>query len=201
MESMILNIVKCLKNSGVVVIPTDTLYALTCDATCDEAVKKIFAIKHRDISKPLPILVRDIDEAMKFIKLNKKAEILAKKFWPGSLTIVGELKAVSGLSKVLNIGKTTIAIRVPNNAVCLSVLKEVSFPIIGTSANLSGDKNCDVLAEVKEVFDGVVDYIHPEELASKDPKPSTIIECMDEEIKIARYGAISENEINEALSC
>lgn len=196
MEAKIKEIVQSISKGGVVVFPTDTLYALSCDATNDLAVEKLFEIKGRDKKMSLPILVKDIEYARKLIKFNKQAELLATKFWPGKLTIIGEYIGGHDISSFVNAGKNTMAIRIPCDEVALKILEACNVPLIGTSANISGASNNASIEEVRKQLGQKVDYVLDIKThIGSNPQPSTIVECVDEKIKIARMGAISTEEI------
>ena len=193
-----LDIIKCVKSGGVVVFPTDTLFALSCDATNDFAVKRVFEIKGRELNKPLPIFVSGIEMASQYIEMNEDARSLAKEFWPGKLTILGKSKAGVKLSKAINNGADTIAVRVPECKVVLEIIKELNVPIVGTSANISGDDDSSSIKLIKEKFGCQVDYYLEGEIIS-NAMPSTIVDVTSGKIEIARSGAISVSKISKVL--
>ena len=126
--SDIVNLLKC---GEIACLPTDTLFTLTCDATNNEALNNIFRIKSRDRAKHLPILCSSLEQAMQYGIFSEMALLLAKKFWPGKLTLI--LPTHGGK------GKDSIAIRVPNHGSLLAIMQKLDGPIIGTSANISGN--------------------------------------------------------------
>src|SRR5437868_7431603 len=80
-----------IKNGGVAIFPTDTLYGIGCDPYSDSAVERIFKIKGRDEKKPLPVLSYSVQDAQKIVSLGRAGRALAEKYWPGALTIVSPL--------------------------------------------------------------------------------------------------------------
>ena len=102
-----------IRDGGVVIFPTDTVYGIGCDPYDEKAVEKIYKIKSRDSSKPLPVLVHSMEVASKIAEFDKHSEKLARNFWPGPLTLILKLTD-KRLVKSLNIDKK-IALRVPNN--------------------------------------------------------------------------------------
>ena len=104
-------IITALKNGAVLVLPTDTVYGLVCDAESEKAVEKIFSIKKRDKSKSLLVFVQNIKQAEKIADVNKDQEKFLKSNWPGQVTAI--LKAKKGLSPLVY-KDDTIGIRVPN---------------------------------------------------------------------------------------
>lgn len=193
-----LDIIKCVKSGGVVVFPTDTLFALSCDATNDFAVKRVFEIKGRELNKPLPIFVSGIEMASQYIEMNEDARSLAKEFWPGKLTIIGKSKAGRKLSKAINNGTDAVAVRVPECKVALEIIKALDVPIVGTSANISGDDDSGSIKLIKEKFGSQVDYYLAGDIDS-NAMPSTIVDSTSGKIEIARSGAIPVSKISKVL--
>lgn len=133
-----------LEGGGVVVIPTDTVYGLAARLDRPKAVDKIFKLKGRPRSKPLPILVPDIKTARMLGEFDKDALELAMKSWPGAVTIV-----VRTTEDVPDIGGdgTTVGLRMPDHPFTLNLLRECG-PLVATSANPSGNPTGAVLQEV-----------------------------------------------------
>jgi len=103
-----------LKQGGLIVFPTDTVYGLGADAQNSRAVKKIFAAKNRPLSNPLPILIAEKNDLKKYTRsVSKKIQKLTDKFWPGPLTIVLKKKKI--ISDAVTAGKNSVGIRVPAN--------------------------------------------------------------------------------------
>ena len=186
--------VESFKNGGVIIFPTDTVYGVGCNPYDENAVKRIYELKNRDNTKPLPILGYSKQVLENIVEFDGIANTIAEKFWPGRLTIILPLK--DDRLKILSNGEDSLAVRVPNNKCILSLLKECEL-IVGTSANISGKEpftdpqklaneipNCDVF-----VNDG---KIH-------SSGASTIIEIVNQQIKILRSGDISENDLVRIL--
>ena len=187
-----------LEEGGVLVFPTETAYGLIADSTNKKAVDKIYKIKGRDFKKPLPVVCSSLKQVREFFYLPPRAEDLAKKYWPGPLSIILPVKisVTSGLRVVVNPNKATAAVRITTLAVLQSLAKEFSRPLTATSANLSGRKTLykekEVLAEFrKNLFkpDAAV-------LAGDLPEvpPSTIVELVGKDIKVLRPGPIKINK-------
>ncbi len=120
--------VHILKRGGLVAFPTDTVYGLGADARNLRAVKKIFAVKKRPLSNPLPILIAKKSDLKKYtLGTSKKIKKITDKFWPGPLTITLEKKKI--ISDVVTAGKKTVGIRVPKNPVALALIKTLGRPI------------------------------------------------------------------------
>jgi L-threonylcarbamoyladenylate synthase len=184
------------KHGGVVVFPTDTIYGIGCDPYNDAAVKRIFRIKGRDEKKPLPVLAYSAQDAEKLIALGRTGMALAKKYWPGALTIVAPITD-NRISPMVTAGSMNLAARVPANRCVLLLLKHCKY-LVGTSANLSGQKS---LKSVKEVlgsglagFDALLDGG-----AVEKGVESTIVDVAGATPKVVREGAIKAEEIYRSL--
>ena len=176
--------VNLLKQGGVLVCPTDTVYGLLADATNQKAVARIFALKKRSTSKALPIFVRDLKMAKKLAQIYQRQEVFLKKVWPGQVTVV--LKRKKG-SKIYGVKPNTIALRIPNNSFLQQLLTKFNRPLIATSANLSGEPASTHLQDIFQQFkdqDWLVDLFI--EADTKPKRPSLIVDLIGEEIKILR---------------
>lgn len=190
----ILKIVKVIREGGVVVCPTDTVYGLVGDATNKRAVEKIFKIKKRPKNKPLPIFVKDIKMAKELAEISKKQEKFLKKIWPGKTTVVLKSQITNYKSqanpkfKIYGINKKTIALRIPNYGLLLDLVKQLSRPLTGTSANVSGQPASGEIKKVLKQFENKKyqpDLIIDEGNLSKS-KPSKIIDLIVFPPKILR---------------
>ena len=152
LEKKVEIIAQQIKKGAVLVLPTDTVYGLAAEATNEEGVKRIFRIKKRPKDKVLSIFVRDIKMAKEFAFINKEAERFLKNAWPGRLTAVlrakPKAKRLFGFGIVSPEGK--IGLRIPKYRLINRLLKELNFPLTGTSANISGRPS---LSRIKDVFE------------------------------------------------
>lgn len=190
-------VVRCasiVKEGGVIVFPTDTVYGIGCDPYSDSSVERIFAIKGRQDDKPLPVLAASIADAEKIVKLGKAGRVLAKKFWPGALTIVAPLADPKISDRVLA-GRRSLAVRVPANKCALNLLYMCKY-LVGTSANPSGRPAPTSAQEVAlEGYDALL--VDKSALIGVE---STIVDVTTGTPKITRQGAISAGEIEKVLA-
>lgn len=178
------------KRGGVVVFPTDTVYGIGCDPYNDDAVTRIFSIKGRVEGKPLPVLASGIESAQKLVRLCKVGTLLAKKFWPGALTIVAPL-ADHKISTGVLAGRKSLAVRVPAGACTLGLLSLCRY-LVGTSANPSGMPSPKTAQEVSLTgYDAILVDTTP-----AVGKESTIVDITGHTLEIIREGAISAQEIH-----
>ena len=132
-----------LKDGGILVYPTDTLYGLGCDATSKAAVEKIYSLKERDRGKPLSIIVSDYAMLLEYCEVSSSQEKILHALLPGPYTFILQLRKPIPASPNLTIG-----VRVPEHIFMRQVSKELNMPIVSTSANISGQKDA---AELKEI--------------------------------------------------
>ena len=189
---------KCLKSissEGVIIFPTDTVYGIGCDVFSSIPMKRIFEIKGRDFSKALPILIGNLEQINSVVEsLDCRSEKLIKTFWPGPLTII--LPKHGSLPPNLS-PYDTVGIRMPNHLWLIDLIK-LSGPLAATSANPSGEAEARNVKEVVDTLDGKIDLIIDGGQSSLGP-PSTVVECLTNEIRILREGPISKTDILSAL--
>ncbi|MBN2502783.1 MAG: threonylcarbamoyl-AMP synthase [Anaerolineales bacterium] len=185
-----------LLNGGVVAFPTDTVYGLAALVTNEEAVSRLYAIKGRQHTKAIAVLMSHMDKLDQVaLHPSKDALKLAFDFWPGPLTlIVPRHPRIPGILSPL----PTIGVRVPNHAVALELLAETG-PLGVTSANITGGENTTTAAEVLAQLN---DRIHLILDGGKSPGgiPSTVVDMTAESPVILRQGPITEAQIQATLA-
>ena len=183
---------KAINDGAIVVFPTDTVYGLGCDPYNHDAVTSLYEIKKRKKTKPFPILGYSKKELEKIAEFNPLEEKIAKKFWPGPITLILKVKDKE-IQKTLDLeGK--IAVRVPNNQCVLALLKECKL-LVGTSANISDTTSFNDPKECSRNLNGYDLFIDGGIILSQGE--STIVEIEDGDVKVLRKGIISEEEIKE----
>lgn len=182
----------------VIAIPTDTFYGLAADPFNLNAVQQVYAIKGRVERKALPILVRSLEEAEELaMGLPEAFYVLARRFWPGALTIVVDGSQKIPLKVTGNTGR--VALRWPNSLVACKLIETADLPVTGTSANLSGFAACaDATQVVKQLGDRLPLVLDAGE--SKAMLPSTIVELRGSAWHLVREGAVPEQEIRDTLA-
>lgn len=187
--AIIMQAVEIIKNGGVVAFPTDTAYGFAVDALSEEAIGKLFIMKKR-IQKPLPVIVSNI-KMLKQIAIPVEKEIkIAKKYWPGPLTIIFKKKEF--VPSALTLGLETIGVRIPDNKVALALINHFGKPLTSTSANITGQPNCYTAEAVERQFRE--EFCQPElilDAGELEGVPvSTVIQVVDNKIKILREGPV-----------
>lgn len=183
---------KYIRNGGIIIYPTDTVYGLGADPYNKDAIDRIFEVKGRDKSKPLPLLCSSLDHVNRIVHMNYDAKRLAERFWPGALTVLMELKD----KQLINTLCTEKAgVRIPNNSCALKLINACNGILIGTSANISGYKSIQDVKELDPRLVEKVDIIIDDGVALGIE--STIIDILEK--KIVREGYIKKQQIEEVL--
>jgi L-threonylcarbamoyladenylate synthase len=180
----------------VVAIPTDALYALVADPFDLRAVRQVYHAKGRENHRPLPIFVRDplmVEELVR--EATPRFHVLARRFWPGPLTIIMTASPTLPLRATGNTGR--LAVRQSKSRLVDELLTRLDQPLIATSANLSGRPTCTSGIEVFGVMDGRVDLV-------LDGGPSvgigaTTLDITEVDWRLIREGAIPRTDIAECL--
>lgn len=186
-----------IRSGEVLGMPTDTFYGLAADPFNLRAVDKVYDIKTRSRHKPLSLLIASTDQAEELAKpLPEEFYALARKFWPGPLTII--VKAGSRLPLKVTANTGNVALRVPNAQIPLAVVTAAAIPITATSANLSGASECTSAEQVREQLEGRINIIVDGGTSPRDVA-STIIDLTDEAKRwhVIREGAIPSDEISK----
>jgi L-threonylcarbamoyladenylate synthase len=184
------------RRGDVVAIPTDALYTLVADPLNLHAVGKVFAAKGRESIRSLPLLVSDIVMAEELAsEVSARFYLLARKFWPGPLTIIAPASSRVPLKVTGNTGR--LALRQSQSKVANALLERLSQPLIATSANLSGQPTCTSGIEVFGVMDGSVDLVL--DGGTVAGTGATTIDVTEVLWKVIKEGAIKEKEIAEVL--
>ena len=190
-------IARALIAGAVAAYPTETFYALGAAAFSRKAVDRVFMLKKRDPSKPLSLIVSDMDMVKAVSAASPPGFLaLAEEFWPGPLTLV--LPAASGLPESLLGPGRTIALRVPPLAWLRALVRELGEPLTATSANLAGEKELADPSEVKALFGGRVEII-VDGGPTPGGLPSTIVDLTGEKPRVIREGKIPAVRIEAFL--
>jgi len=185
-----------LQRGGLVAFPTDTVYGVGALAFDGKAVESIYAAKDRPIEKAIPVLIADADDMEKIgIDIPDIAYQLAARFWPGPLTVVVPKKPTLPESVSAT---ETVGVRVPDHEVARALLRAAG-PMAVTSANISGQPSPSTAQEVLAQLGGRIDLIL-DGGTTPGGVPSTLVDCMGEEIRILRKGPISLEDIKLKLS-
>jgi L-threonylcarbamoyladenylate synthase len=178
-----------IRGGGLVGFPTETVYGLAADALNEDAVRRVFEVKGRPASNPLPVQVACTEDVYKLAsEVPEVAAKLMDRFFPGPLTLV--LNAAPSVSEIITAGTGKIGIRMPDHPVALALIESASGPIVAPSANTSGDPPPTTADEVLAYFDGRIELI-----LDAGPSPiqvaSTIVDVTKTPPHILRQGVIT----------
>ena len=185
-----------LRRGQVVAIPTDALYTLVADPYNLRAVTQVFKAKGREPHLSLPILIRDTLMAEELAsELNNRFFLLARRFWPGPLTIIVPASARVPLKVTGNTGR--LALRQPRSAVASQLVALTGQPLIATSANISGSPTCSSGIDVFALMDGRVDLVLDGGVCTG--LGSTTVDITEPYWRLIKTGAVEEKAIAECL--
>ncbi len=185
-----------IKNGGIVIFPTETVYGIGVNGLDQEAVKKLYEVKKRPLDKPFSLLVDSLQMIKELTEeISSEEEKLIKKFFPGPLTLIMKKKNI--VPDITTANTPYVGIRMPDNDITLALIKKAGVPIAAPSANISGKPSGTNIEDIKEDFLNI-DYM----LDAGEAKigiASTIVKIENSEVKIIREGSISKEEIEECL--
>jgi len=188
---------KHIKEGNIVVFPTETVYGIGTNALDEEAVKKLYKIKKRDINKPISILVSNMEMVNQIAKDITEVEYkIMEKFFPGPLTII--LKKKDIVPDIVTAGKDTVGVRMPSGEIARKLVEMAGVPIAAPSANISGEPSGTNLHEIKKHFEEKVDF-YIDGGDSEIGLASTIVQVVDGKPVILRQGSITLEEINNLI--
>lgn len=182
-QASIQHAVQVLRQGGVVAHPTDTCYGLATDVFNEKALCHLYEMKDMAPEKPVSILVRSLEEAKRFGKFSPLALRLAKRFWPGPLTLVVPRTAL--LPAFFNPGVVEIGIRLIDEPFSLAMLQQFGGPITTTSANAHGLPSPYDVSEISVKADAILDGGK----LDRSQKPSTLVRVIGEKAGILREGS------------
>ena len=176
--------VEVLRQGGIIIYPTDTVYGLGCDLSNKKGIEKIYELKKRNKKKPLSFVCSDLKHISRYAKVTDYAYKTMKRLLPGAYTFI--LEASRLVPKIILPKRSTTGIRVPNNQICLALVREFGQPIISTSVKTAQGEILGDPYAIKEYFDRVVDLIIDGGIIM--PEPSSVISLVDDNIEIIRIG-------------
>lgn len=177
--------VDVLRNGGVIIYPTDTVYGLGCDIFNSDAVKRIYDIKNESETKLFSFICPDLKDIAKYAKVSDFAYKTIKRLVPGAYTFV--LPAAKEVPKKLWTKRKTVGIRVPNNQIALMLAKELGNPIISTSTTTRLGKRLINPDEIRSIFEFSVDLMLSTGSLGNDS--SSIVDLSNDEPDIIREGS------------
>ncbi|MCL4498564.1 MAG: L-threonylcarbamoyladenylate synthase [Deltaproteobacteria bacterium] len=195
-ENDYIDIGKHLSSSGILIYPTETSYAIGANALDNAAVKMIYDIKGRDFTKPLPVLVKDLNMLINIAYVGRQEEDIISKFWPGPLTILFKSK-ISG-KYLFTSDSEFVGARISPHPFPEMLFNKIDFPITATSANISGEDSLTDFESIKMVSKGFEEKIVLIDGGELTGGASTIIRTLKKKVIMVREG---DNNTKERLVC
>ena len=187
--------ISILREGGLVAFPTDTVYGLGAAANLPQAVARVYKVKQRPRNMPLPLLLADVSQIGEVAEsVPEVAWLLIRSFLPGALTIV--LPRSNSVPDVVTAGGTSIAVRIPAHFVPVALIEGLGRPIVGTSANLSGQPSPLTADEVYAQLGNRIDWII-DGGTCPGGRESTLVDVTGEVPVVLREGAISRKELEQ----
>ncbi len=187
--------VQALSEGKLVVLPTDTVYGIAANASCEAAVLRLFEVKQRAADNPLPVLIADPEQVNTAARqIPSLVHRLAERFWPGPLTII--LHKSPAISDLVTARQPTVGLRVPDHELTRAILRQAEFPVAVTSANISDQPAACTAQQVVASLGSAIDM-----LIDDDPCPggipSTVLDLTVSPPQILRDGPISRRQLEQ----
>ena len=189
-----LKAVAALEQGEVIALPTETVYGFACDARDPQALLRLYELKGRPAKVPLPVAIAEPSWAAAWQREpDPRVDVLARRWWPGPLTLVVE--ASEGVSEVLSAGLGTVALRVPDQATTRAIIAAFGRPVALTSANRHGEAPATSASAIETHFpEGLAVVVDGG--ASQLGVPSTLVALeRDGAWRVLRAGAVTEAEV------
>jgi L-threonylcarbamoyladenylate synthase len=182
---------------GVIAFRTDTFYGLGADPFNANAIQKIRALKGREETKPILLLISDDSEVNRFIQQAEFFKVVARKHWPAPLTLIGVARPE--VPAELTAGTNSLGVRLPDDEDVRAFVRTCGGALTATSANVSGQPPARTAKEVENYFPAGIDLIvDGGEVTATEA--STVLDVSSSEVRLVREGAISRDELKELFS-
>lgn len=176
-------VVQVLDQAGLIIYPTDTFYGIGCDLFNKKSIKRIYQLKKRPLTKPFSFVCSDLKDISLYAKVSNYAYRIMKRLLPGPYTFI--LEGTRLVPKLMLTRRRTVGIRVPNNKICLSIVKSLGRPIISTSVQF------DEPSVIHDTYSSLVEMVIDGGIISHEP--STIVSLIEDRPEVIREG---KGEIN-----
>jgi tRNA threonylcarbamoyl adenosine modification protein (Sua5/YciO/YrdC/YwlC family) len=177
-KRLISKVVHVLDQGGLVIYPTDTFYGIGCDLFNKKSIKRIYQIKKRPVTKPFSFICADLKDISLYAQVSNNAYRIMKRVLPGPYTFL--LEGTRLVPKLMLTKRRTVGIRVPDNKVCLAIVKALGRPIISTSIDLEEP------LEIHDTYSSLVEMVVDGGIISYEP--STVVSLVGDSPEVIRKG-------------
>jgi len=182
-KRLVNKVVQVLDQGGLIVYPTDTFYGIGCDLFNKKSIKRIYQLKRRSLTKPFSFVCANLKDISLYAQVSNHAYRIMKRSLPGPYTFV--LEGTRLVPKLMLTKRRTVGIRVPDNKICLAIVKSLGRPIISTSVNLEEP------SVIHDTYSSLVEMVIDGGVVSHEP--STVVSLIDDNPEVIREG---KGEIN-----
>jgi len=182
-KRLISQVVQVLDQGGLIIYPTDTFYGIGCDLFNKKSIKQIYQLKRRPLTKPFSFVCANLKDISLYAQVSNNAYRIMRRSLPGPYTFV--LEGTRLVPKLMLTKRRTVGIRVPDNKICLAIVKSLGRPIISTSVNL------DEPSVIHDTYSSFVEIVIDGGVISHEP--STVVSLIDDNPEVIREG---KGEIN-----
>lgn len=183
-DRLIQRAAEILAKGGIIAYPTDTVYGIGCDIFCKQSIEKIFLLKGKSKHAPLSFICPDLKDISKYAYVSNQAYKILRQLLPGPYTFV--LKGTRLVPKLMITKRKTVGIRIPDNNICISLLKELGHPIVSTSASFRDDVILNDPEEIDIHMGHALDLIIDGGILGMTP--SSVVDLCEEPFRILRQG-------------
>jgi tRNA threonylcarbamoyl adenosine modification protein (Sua5/YciO/YrdC/YwlC family) len=177
-KRLVNKVIEVLDQGGLIIYPTDTFYGIGCDLFNKKSITRIYQLKRRPLTKPFSFVCADLKDISLYAKVSNHAYRIMRRSLPGPYTFV--LEGTRLVPKLMLTSRRTVGIRVPDNKICLHIVKSLGRPIISTSVNLAEP------LEIHDTYSPMVDIVIDGGVISYEP--STVISLVDDNPEVLREG-------------
>lgn len=183
-ERLIRKVVESLRQGGIIAYPTDTYYGIGCDIMNKKAIEKIYQIKQRHKNKPFSFICSGLENISRYAKVSNYAYRTMKRLLPGPYTFI--LEGSKMVPKMMLTKRKTAGIRVPDNRICIDIIRVLGNPIISTSASLPDNRILHDPSLIHEYFNSHLDFVI--DGGPVPGNPSSVISLINDEPEVLREG-------------
>jgi tRNA threonylcarbamoyl adenosine modification protein (Sua5/YciO/YrdC/YwlC family) len=183
-ERLIQQAAEKLSKGGIIAYPTDTVYGVGCDIFCKQSIEKIYLLKTKSKNSPLSFICPDLKDISKYAYVSNKAYKIMRQLFPGPYTFV--LRGTRIVPKLMMTKRKTVGIRIPDNKICIALLKELGRPIVSTSATIKDEVILNDPEEIDIHLGHALDMVIDGGILGLEP--SSVVDLTEDSVRVLREG-------------